>query len=89
MCLESFRGAQIVTVAAAPTKRIAIRALETAEVDAPLFQGLQLVDRIIRSDDTDNAYLSEMACGCSEESSGAAKYIVGLAERRLYGVERH
>src|SRR3989449_4482422 len=53
--LESLSRVEIVAVTPPPSKRASLSPFETAEVDATLLQRLQLVDRIIRSYDADDA----------------------------------
>src|SRR6478752_54820 len=89
MRLECLRRVEVMAVAAAPAERGSFCALESAEVDAALFQRLQLVDGIVGADDTDDAHLGEMARRRRKKSRRAAENVVRSPERRLHGIERY
>ncbi len=88
--LQCFGDVEVVSIAAAPAKGCPLRPLEPRQIDRPRREGLlELVDRIVRSDDADELHRREVAGRRREEGPRPAEREIGAPKRRLHGIERN
>ena len=71
-----------------PPEALAGGARHTVQVDAPLGEAGQIVERIVLADHAHHLDRVQVARGGAEEHRRAAERILGLAERCLDGIER-
>jgi hypothetical protein len=71
-----------------PPERAPFHLLEAGEVDAPPGERLQLLHGIVVADDAHELHRREAGGRRGKEGRGAAKDLVGLAERGLDRIQR-
>jgi hypothetical protein len=87
VCLQRLRGIQVVPIPPPPPKRRALRLFEPREVDPSFGERLQLVERIVGADDTDQLHGRQVTRRRGKKVRRAAEYVIRLSEGSLDGVE--